>query len=906
MRLLFTFALLGLGSGGMYALFATGLIVIHRGSGVVNFAHGAIGMVGGFAFFSLSANMGVPKPLAFAVGVAASALLGVASYVLVMRPLRKHPPVVRLIATLGILTILEQGMSLHYSSNPILVPSILPTQSVDILGTTVGMEQPILLGIAVVAVVVLWYVYRFTQFGRATSAVAENALTASAQGVSSDFVAGANWAIGCALAGVAGILLAPVTELSITGFTLLVIPALAVASLGRMNSFAWALLGGLVLGVTQSEMSYYVKTPGWQDAAPFFLILIAMLIRGRDRTLRSQAAQRLPRVGSGRIRWLNIVIALIVCVVFVELVSSLWTDSITTTFGGALVVLSFVLVTGYTGQLSLAQFAFAGFGAWIAGRMAAETGAPFLVDLLVGVVACLPVGVIIGVICLRTRGANLAIATMGFALAAESVIFDSYIFTGGVNGTNVRSPEIFGFNMSPIAHSNRYALLSIVVFTIAALGVANFRRGRSGRRALAVRANERGAAAIGIDVRAAKIAVFGIGAMIAGMGGVILAFTNSNIDYSQFSTLNSIQVATESIIGGVGWIMGPIIGATFQLGSITNTVFNLINASIGQYIPFAGGILVIFNLLTAPDGIAYLMWLQIGQIQKFFKRPRRPEVAPKLPETGRAPIAPRRLEITDLSVNFGGVAALTNVSLSVEPGKVTGLIGPNGAGKTTLIDATTGFVHIATGRVVLDDVDVTGWSSRRLADHGLVRSFQSLELFDDLTVLDNLLAASEDHRLRSYVLDIFAPNSVPITPTTAAVIREFRLESVLMRKPTELSYGMRRLVGIARAAATAPSVLLLDEPAAGLDETERHELSALIRRLADDWGVGVLLVEHDVDLVMRVSDQIYALNFGERIAAGTPEEIRYDQAVVESYLGEPEPRSDGSGADTDVELNVLH
>jgi ABC-type branched-subunit amino acid transport system ATPase component/branched-subunit amino acid ABC-type transport system permease component len=904
MRLFITFALLGLGTGGMYTLFATGLIVIHRGSGVVNFAHGAIGMVGGYVFFSLSANMGAPKPLAFVVGVGASALLGVASYLLVMRPLRKHPPVVRLIATLGILTVLEQGMSLHYSSVPLLVPTLLPTRPVDILGATVGIDQPILLGIAVAAVIILGYVYRFTQFGRATSAVAENALTASAQGVSSDFVAAANWAIGCALAGTAGILLAPITLLSITGFTLLVIPALAAASLGRMNSFTWALAGGLILGIVQSEVSLYVSTPGWQDAAPFLLILVAMLIRGRDKTLRSQAAQRLSRVGSGRIRWLNVILALVVSLVFVELVSSLWTDSVTVTIGGALVVLSFVLVTGYTGQLSLAQFAFAGFGAWIAGRLAAETGAPFLIDLIVGVVACLPVGIIIGIICLRTRGANLAIATMGFALAAESVIFDSYIFTGGIPGTNVKSPEVFGLHLDPINHSNRYALMSIIVFTIAALGVANFRRGRSGRRALAVRANERGAAAVGIDVRAAKIAVFGIGAMIAGMGGVILAFTNSNIDYTQFSTLNSIQVATESIIGGVGWIMGPIIGATFQLGSITNTLLNLLNNGIGQYIPFAGGVLVIGNLLAAPDGVAYLMWLQIGQVQNFFKHPRRPEAAPPIPDVERTAISPRRLELTDLSVNFGGVAALRNVSLTVEPGKVTGLIGPNGAGKTTLIDATTGFVHIATGRVVFDGVDVTGWSSRRLADHGLVRSFQSLELFDDLTVLDNLLVASEDHRLRSYVLDIVKPNGVPITPTTAAVIREFRLESVLMLKPTELSYGMRRLVGIARAVSTAPSVLLLDEPAAGLDETERHELADLIRRLAEDWGVGVLLVEHDVDLVMKVSDQIYALNFGERIAAGTPEEIRYNQSVVESYLGVPD-EADG-GSETDVDLNAIH
>jgi ABC-type branched-subunit amino acid transport system ATPase component len=352
-------------------------------------------------------------------------------------------------------------------------------------------------------------------------------------------------------------------------------------------------------------------------------------------------------------------------------------------------------------------------------------------------------------------------------------------------------------------------------------------------------------------------------------------------------------VAAQAVIGGIGWIAGSAIGGMFQLGSLADTAITSLGSGIGQYLPLAGGVLVVLNLMAAPDGLAYLNWQQIGRLRALIRLPRKPGPAPVIPELPPSAVPPLRLEITDLSVNFGGVAALKHVSVTVEPGRVTGLIGPNGAGKTTLIDAATGFVRPAGGRVTLGGRDVTGWPPRKLAEAGLARSFQSLELFDDLSVLDNLLVAAEDHRLRAYVRDLVLPSRAPITSTTASAIREFRLQDVLTTRPTDLTYGMRRLVGIARAVATSPSVLLLDEPAAGLDETERRELGHLIRRLVEDWGIGVLLVEHDVDLVMRVSDTVYALDFGDRIAAGPPGEVRSDRRVIEAYLGEPQTDEGG-------------
>ena len=216
---------------------------------------------------------------------------------------------------------------------------------------------------------------------------------------------------------------------------------------------------------------------------------------------------------------------------------------------------------------------------------------------------------------------------------------------------------------------------------------------------------------------------------------------------------------------------------------------------------------------------------------------------------------------------------------------MVGLIGPNGAGKTTFIDAVTGNVRATQGTISLDDRKITGWSAVRRARAGIGRSFQSLELFDDLTVLENLRAAAEPRDFLSYFRDLVWPKTPKLSSTTVAAIHEFGLEGVLLEKPANLPYGQRRLVAIARAVATGASVMLLDEPAAGLDSRSRTELAGLITRLARDWGMSVVFIEHDAAMVLAVSDRIYVLNFGRQIASGSPEEIRRHPEVIDAYLG---------------------
>jgi sulfate-transporting ATPase len=237
---------------------------------------------------------------------------------------------------------------------------------------------------------------------------------------------------------------------------------------------------------------------------------------------------------------------------------------------------------------------------------------------------------------------------------------------------------------------------------------------------------------------------------------------------------------------------------------------------------------------------------------------------------------------------------VNGVSFTLRGGEVLGLIGPNGAGKTTLIDAITGFTALTSGRITLDGRSIGKLSPRRRANFGLGRSFQNLELFEDLNVYENLLAACEPRDLRSWLVDLVHPRQPQLVGAALAAIRDLGLEEHLGRLPGQLPYGVRRLVVIARAIAAQPRVLCLDEPAAGLDEHDRVELVAIIRRLAEERGIAVLLIEHDVALVSAASDRMIAIDFGTVVASGTPTAVREDPAVVASYLGVDEVTPDGS------------
>jgi sulfate-transporting ATPase len=937
---MFLFALLGLGTGAIYALAGQGLVLVYRGSGVLNFAQGAFAAIGALSFYELHVEAGLPTAVAFLAGLVISGVAGVLMHLLVMRPLRNAPALTRVIATLGVMVALQQAGTIIFGTTIRTVPTFLPSASVRVFGTAVGEDRLILLGIALVVSAALYLLYRYSRFGAVTAAVAESERAAQLSGHSPDRIAAVNWVLGSVLAGAAGMLIVPIIGLNISSLILLIIPALATGVVAGFDSFPVAFVASLVIGIAQSEITKYVSAPGWDQAVPFVAVILVLVVRGRALPLRSHVNELLPEIGTGLLRPARIVAAAAVMIVLILVTSATWSSAFTTSMIAGIICLSLVVVTGYAGQLSLAQYAIAGAGGYVASRLAAVYGLPFPLALVIGVVAAVPVGVVVGLPALRTRGIQLAIATFGLAYSMQAVLFQSVSLTGGLEGTVLASPTLFGWPVDTELHPKNYAIVCLAALVAAALAAANIRRGRSGRRLVAMRGNERAAASLGISVYGAKVYAFAVSAAIAGLGGTLLAFSSTFVDFTQYNVFASISVVINTVINGVGFLVGGVLAGGSTAGGVVTTIFGefITSGSISEYVTLALAVLLVPTLVKFPNGLAawIVTWRPPQPVQDRLRPPGQlpgrlagrlsgragaDDAAPHgaaahgaaphgaaphgaaahggaAAEVGGQPVpaqvppavahrvTPLVLEVNDVSVSYGGVRALTEVSLEVRPGEVVGIMGPNGAGKTTFIDAVTGFARLRGGTITLGGKRIEGLSPHRRARQGIGRTFQSLELFDQLTVLENLRTASDPRDGRAYLTDLVWPKSSALTPAARSAIAMFGLGEDFARVPSELSYGRRRQVAIARSIAGEPSILLLDEPAAGLHESETGELGRMLRRLADEWGIGILLVEHDVPLLNQVCDRIVVMDFGSVIATGTPAEIRSDPRVIAAYLGE--------------------
>ncbi|MFE3293640.1 ATP-binding cassette domain-containing protein [Rhodococcus sp. NPDC059234] len=896
------FAILGLGAGSAYALLAQGIVLVYRGSGVVNFAQGAIAMVAAYVCLeTLQRDHDWGLLPAFLVAVVVAGLIGLAFQLLVLRWLTNAAPIVRLAATLGLMVILQAGVQQYYGAKSIRVRTFLPDDAYHWGSVVVQQDRLILLGIAVVSTVVLWAFTRFTRVGLAITAAAEHERAAAALGWSPQRLAALTWTIGGALAGAAGILVAPLTGLTPSAFVVIVtVSALAAALLGGFRSFPLTLLGGLLLGVGESLVVLYqddlrdlfgMETlTGINRAVPFAVILVVLVVRGKGLPLRSHVSERLPRLGSGEIRWVGIALA-VLAAGGVILAGGDWLRSLMLTLAAAVFLLSIVVLTGFAGQLSLAQYTVGGLGALFAARLVGQAGWPLVPAALVSVVAVVAIGVLFALPALRTRGVNLAVVTLGLGFTIQEMVFNNPTLTGDKLEGSVKISQLslFGFDVTPSRYPERWALLCLVALVVCGLMVANLRRSRTGRRLIAVRTNERAAASLGISVFAVKIYAFALAAGLAAVAGILLGLRNSAVTYLEFNVFASINAVVQTVTGGLGFVLGGIIGALLAPGALFSRLMASGSSSAALSM-MLGGVILIVILLTNQNGIADVASRLVRAIPglpalaavRARARGRAQELSDEVP-TGS--VAPTPLSVRGLTVRFGGVTAVDGVDLDIEPGQVVGLIGPNGAGKTTVIDAITGFVSPAAGQLTLGDQDISAWSTARRSKGGLRRSFQSLELFEDITVGENIHAGADEATWRTWLTDLIRPGRHPLSPSASTVVRDFELENDLEVLPGELSYGRRRLVGIARAVASAPSVILLDEPAAGLDDAESRELAVAIRHLAVQRGAGVLLIEHDMGLVMSTCDRIVVLEAGRVIAAGTPEEIAASAAVRDAYLG---------------------
>jgi len=898
MKVFIQFAVLGLGAGAAYAILAQGIVLIYRGSGVLNFAQGAIGMFSAYVFFHLTSG-GWPVVPAALVSLACGAVLGLLMQMLVMRRLRGSPTLIRTIATLGVLIVLQATAVIIWGPSPELVVSALPQHAWQVAGITITSDRVILLAVAVVLTVLGWWLPKVTNFGRATLAVSESERSVSALGWSPDVLAAATWTIGGIMAAIAGILITPfLGGLDTVTLTLVVIAGLAAALVGGLYSLPWTLAGALLIGIGETVVPQYWSAAASGEIVPFAVIVLFLVVRGKKLPTRGQSAESLPGLGSGRANPWMVAAVSVAAFAVIWLLSANYNlqDAIALSGIGGILVLSLVFVLGYGGQLNLAQYALAGIAALIAGRLS-QDGWAFLPAAIVAVVVTVVVGSLIAIPALRTRGITLAIITLGLGLLASDTVFNSPSLTGGIVGVQIGSTEIFGVQIGEFDYPARFAALVLILLLLIGISVSSVRRGRVGRRLIAMRANERAAAALGMDVLELKVYAFAVSSAIAAVAGVLMAYSFATVVFQEFTPLNSIQILAFAVIGGIGYISGAIPGALLVAGGISAYIFQeIFGNSLTNWLALVGGVGVIVNLMVAPDGLAKLNADLFAQLLSRF-RPSRRTRAVTGPEgaavPGDAPVGepaparrdPAKLEVRDLTVRFGGVTAVDQLSLTVEAGTVVGLIGPNGAGKTTAIDAITGFVRPAAGRIILNDRDIGKLPVHRRARLGLSRSFQSLELFDDLTVEDNIRAAADPRDRWSYLTELVWSRRTPLPPTASYAVAAFGLGRYMSHRAKDLPQGQRRLLAAARAVAVAPSILLLDEPGAGLGEDLVPEFVALVRQLAQR-GTAVLLVEHDMSFVMSACDRIVVLDFGRKLAEGTPREVQADPAVIASYLGE--------------------
>lgn len=532
----------------------------------------------------------------------------------------------------------------------------------------------------------------------------------------------------------------------------------------------------------------------------------------------------------------------------------------------AIAVFGLTVVLGLCGQINLAQAAFFGFGAYAVGLGTADLNLNFWLALALGGGVALMMGAFLGMTTLRLGGHYLAMVTISFQQIVTLVMVNWIPVTHGPDGVgNIQRPAMF---------QSTHAFLGLCVVVMAVIGYVIWRLPHTplGRSMRAVRDNELAAGVAGINVYRVKVAAFALSALLGGIGGGFFAGGFAYVSPDQFSFAESIVFMTMSLLGGVASPVGALIGTALLI--VLPESLRFLKSVPGLYLAIYG-LSIILIIRYMPEGI----WGFVQQrIRRWFVPAPFAGAAVELTLVPAKDDAPIALEVHHLSKHFGGLKAVDDISFSVRRGEVHALIGPNGSGKTTILNVLSGIYAETSGRIVLCGRDVTRLPPYARTAAGMGRTFQNIRLFRSMPALENVIIGAE-HAGN----DIGAGHAALVERARAA-LAFVGLEARAQEAVTGFSYGHQRLIEIARALAGNPSLLLLDEPAAGLNSTEKQGLRDLLRRIAA-MGLTILIIDHDMTLVTEVAERITVVNFGRRIADGVAADVLRQPDVIAAYLG---------------------
>jgi branched-chain amino acid transport system permease protein len=628
MKDILLFALLGLGSGALIAGIALAIVLTYRGSGIINLATGGVAMLAGYSFWSLKTGeygteFGTAPALAITFVVTLA--VGVAIELVAFRPLRNAAPLAKLVSSLGVLLVAQASMLLAFGTTQKPQPSILPSDTVTVFDVNVPVDRFILAGTVIGIAVGLFALYRFTRFGLATRAASENELSALLAGLSANELSMVNTLLASVVAGAVGVLAASVTQLDAVSLPLQVVPALAAALLARLTSFAIACGVGLGIGILNSLIDYWstkswfptdhgVPLPGVKELVAFLIIITAMFLRGAALPGRGELIeQRLPEVPKPQRLATPAIVLTVVCAVALVVLPFDFRQALINSLIGTVMALSLVVITGFVGQISVVQLSLAGVAGFTVSHLAVDAGIGFPLAPVLGAGAAVLLGLLTAVSALRVRGVSLAVVTLGAAVAISQFGFINQTWGGGASGSPVPEPHLLGLDLGPQSAfrgldgslpSPVFGWLVLAVTVGLCLLVATVRRGGLGQRMLAVRSNERAAAAAAVDVRNVKLIAFGISAFIAGVAGTLYAYNFGSVSASRFDALTALGLIAFAYAGGITLVSGAIFAGLISTEALMPHALDKWLGISGNWFLLFGGVLLIFTLIQHPEGVA--------------------------------------------------------------------------------------------------------------------------------------------------------------------------------------------------------------------------------------------------------------------------------------------------------------
>jgi branched-chain amino acid transport system permease protein len=647
------FALLGLGTGALIAGIALGVVLFYRGSGVINLATGAIAMLAGYAFWSLRTGIygpDFPTAPALVITLVVIVAAGVLMELLAFRPLQAASPLAKLAASLGILLTLQAAMLLSFGTASKPQPPVLPGgRVVEVFGGTVPLDRFLLAGIVIVAAAVLAALYRWTRFGLETRAASENEVSAMLVGLSPSRLSMANTVLACVVAGGLGVLAASITALDWLTLPLQIVPALAAALFARFTSFGVACAVGLLLGMAQSVLLYYLAPQSWYPtdhgiALPgvwqlfvFLVIVAAMFWRGASLPGRGELIEkRMPIVPRPENLARNTVLGTAACAVALVVLPWDFRQALIVSLLGALICLSYVVITGFVGQISVVQLALAGIAGFTVSHMATDFGIGFPLAPLVAVCVSTVLGLLVAVSALRVRGVSLAVVTLAAAVAIEQFGFVNSTWGGGSGAAPVPTPKLFGWSLGPDSSfrgldgklpSPVFGFFLLAVIVVLCLLIAAVRRSSLGGHMLAVRSNERAAAAAGVNVTVVKLTAFGLSAFIAGAAGVMYSYNFGGVNAARFGALAALGLLAFAYVGGITMISGAIFAGLISTSGLFPYALDKWLGVSGNWALLFAGVALIVTLILNPEGVAGANYKKAQQ-----RRARRARVATQVRE----------------------------------------------------------------------------------------------------------------------------------------------------------------------------------------------------------------------------------------------------------------------------------